>query len=404
MEDNATTVDVSDTTPVWSFTEPPTPSTGDYWLDLNGEIWKRFDGADFVDIDRMLIGQVVIDTTSAVAARSMDFTNAFSDLIDMEFELDSVTEVRTNTVNPLISVYGTTLDLQFGELIFDITTDLESPLSEAANTIYYMYITTEGERILATERPYKRAELQGFYHPYHSWRFVGMCRNDGSSDLEFAKSKNSKAAGLSIESFTATGTYFHLPNVDNVFSAIVGGGGGGGGVSIDGNSGGSSSIGTFSSATGGGAGEEDDNQTGTGTGHGGAGGAGSGGLFNINGDYGGNAFHTLPDATNDITWNGHGGGTFFAGQIRGEVDADAAPGDALDGNQFGGGGGGTGTATGSTQSFSSGGGGGGGTSLDAPNLSAHDELAITIGSGGTGGAAGAGDGGDGGDGVAIIIF
>ena len=36
---------------------------------------------------------------------------------------------------------------------------------------------------MAFEKPYYRADLKGFYHPYHSWRCTGLVYNDASSNL-----------------------------------------------------------------------------------------------------------------------------------------------------------------------------------------------------------------------------
>jgi len=95
LDKNGTTVDVSYTSPTYSGVGPSGPVLDDYWFDLLNRLWKRFDGASFVQVDRMLLGLVVIDTVNCVVARSFDFTKSYNDLIDLEIELESATEVKT---------------------------------------------------------------------------------------------------------------------------------------------------------------------------------------------------------------------------------------------------------------------------------------------------------------------
>jgi hypothetical protein len=58
--------------------------------------------------------------------------------------------------------------------------------TEQASTMYYLYISDEGETIISDISPYFRAELRGEYHPHNPWRCVGLAFNDGSSDIRSA--------------------------------------------------------------------------------------------------------------------------------------------------------------------------------------------------------------------------
>jgi len=69
------------------------------------------------------------------------------------------------------------------KLSWNITTDLESGLVESSDTVYYLYLSGQGERIISEEKPYLRKDLKGLYHPYHTWRSVGVFFNDGSNDV-----------------------------------------------------------------------------------------------------------------------------------------------------------------------------------------------------------------------------
>lgn len=101
-----------------------------------------------------------------------------------------------------ISVYAQTQELYAGEFIWDTASDFETGVVEAADTHYYIYVTEEGIPIISDERPYDRlSELRGFYHPYHSWRNVGLVFNDGAQDFDFIKpaNENPKSPIISVD-------------------------------------------------------------------------------------------------------------------------------------------------------------------------------------------------------------
>ena len=79
IEDDGATVEVSYLNPVYSFNEPIGAATGQYWFDLQSSQWRRYDGANFIVINRILTGLVVIDPTNCVASRSLDFDLDYSD-------------------------------------------------------------------------------------------------------------------------------------------------------------------------------------------------------------------------------------------------------------------------------------------------------------------------------------
>jgi len=185
IEDDGATVDVSYTTPVYDFNTPGSPATGDYWFDLQTQEWKRYDGVTFVLVNRILIGQVVIDTANCIASRCVDFTNAFSEQNNIDVELKSTEIVETKDSNTKVSVYGSEISSDFNKVEWNITTDLEFGI-EAINTTYYLYISDEGERVISEERPHNRPDLKGFYHPFKSMRCVGLVFNDASNDFDFA--------------------------------------------------------------------------------------------------------------------------------------------------------------------------------------------------------------------------
>lgn len=226
MDSNGATVDVSYKSPIWSYDEPASPDTDDYWFDLEVREWKRYSGSAWVTQNRLPIGLVVIDGANCVASRSFDFTKLYSEQINLEVEVESVTVIRTKDTRSNVSVYGTQNDFAYNSLKWDIATDLESGLTEANTTLYHLYVTQDGEPVIATELPYnRRHDLGGLYHPYHSWRYVGSAYNDGSGNLIAANSKNTNAPKM--QTFEASGHFIYIPHTVDYDVVCVGGGGGG---------------------------------------------------------------------------------------------------------------------------------------------------------------------------------
>lgn len=378
---NGTVFDVSYRSPIYSAVEPTSPAVDDYWFDLANQNWYRYDGTDFLEIDRLLLGMVVADGTNCIASRSFDFAKSYTDVIDMELNESPQSDevIETAETFSKVSVYGKTLEYFSGRFSWDITSDLETGLTEQSDFLYYLYITEEGVGVISDERPYDRtADLRGFYHPYHTWRFVGVANNDSSGDFSKANSKNNNQA--KVEVFTSSGEFLPLPNANNAKVTVVGAGGGT-------STGGSSTFGAECSATGGGGG-------GSGTvGTGGAGGIGVGGDINISGQDGGNGvkirFNNSGNDQNAVV-SGLGGSSILGGGGRNAVMTEEGSStvsiSSASGNAYGAGAGGTRT-TGigiGGQPIAHGGGGGGGAAIKwISNLASR--ISVTIGAGGSGG-------------------
>ena len=215
VEDNGTTIDVSYLTPVVSYTAPSGPATGQYWFDISNKVWKIYSGASFDIINRVLTGEVVSDSTNTIASRSYDFSNQFKELNNIELDIYSTEIVRSKSLQGRISVYGTEIQIDHSFLGWNIITDLESPLTEAVSTVYYLYISDEGQRIISATKPYWREDLKGDYHPYHSWRLVGMGYNDSSSNFTVIWSEVGNSSFVSGGSGTFSTTSSALVPITN---------------------------------------------------------------------------------------------------------------------------------------------------------------------------------------------
>lgn len=184
LEDNGTTIDVSYATPVIAYEAPNSPATGQYWFDIQNQVWKRYSGTSFEIIDRILIGQVVADDTAVIASRSFDFSKQYDDF-NNAFVVEQSDEIVTvRELSSRINVYGFEVVHDLTKLSWNITTDLETGLIEAPSTQYYCYVSDEGQPVISDQKPYERLDLKGFYHPYESWRCIAKFFNNSSSDIE----------------------------------------------------------------------------------------------------------------------------------------------------------------------------------------------------------------------------
>jgi len=183
------TLTVTYTNPVWSDDEPTSPAANDYWFDISANKWMKYDVASFVDADAILIGICMQDSSNTVAARSFEFFANYDDLNTIEVIANSNTEVKSRFPGAAINVFGETIKFDQNITTWDITLDRESGVSESSSTYYYFYITQTGDKVISDKKPHDRREdLQGYYHPHHSWRCVGWALNNGSSNLEQVES------------------------------------------------------------------------------------------------------------------------------------------------------------------------------------------------------------------------
>lgn len=212
IENTGTTTDVTYNNPVWGFTSPGSPVTGDYWYDLQNNVWKRYDGAAFQIINRVLIGTFINSNTACVGARCIDFFAKYEDTNTLALSKFSTEIVKGSKLNQKVRVAGHTFDFGNSLATWNITTDLAGAddmyaATEQASTMYYLYITDKAETVISDISPYFRSDLFGEYHPHNPWRCVGLAYNDVSSDLMAGSSIAPELDGeVYFNEFSAYGT------------------------------------------------------------------------------------------------------------------------------------------------------------------------------------------------------
>ena len=193
--------------PHWSKEEPSSPAGGDYWFDLANEIWKTYNGSAFVDATAAYMGTLLVDDTDCVVALSADQNAVHSDINSVELEVVSATVIRSNRRGEKVSVFGSTVSFADDAIQWDMTTDLDSGVSEAASTTYFLYLSEDGKAIISDAAPRdRRGDRLGLYHPFDTWRCVGQAYNDASLNLiKVISYSDRSAANLEIINETAAG-------------------------------------------------------------------------------------------------------------------------------------------------------------------------------------------------------
>lgn len=187
--DTAGTIATTGNVPSVDVNTPSGPATGDYWFDLANSQWKRYDGAAFQVVSRVLVGCVIVDATDCVGARCMDFFAAYAPDSSIEVERTSSSVVQGSRIGQRASVAGNYLRFQTARPYWDMATDLAGSAdmydaSEQPSRPYFFYLKDTGGEVTTDISPYFRGELSGWYHPHNPWRCFGKALNDASSNLD----------------------------------------------------------------------------------------------------------------------------------------------------------------------------------------------------------------------------
>lgn len=177
------------TNPTYSYAQPSSPAVGDWWFDQGNNTWKRFTGSSWVAAAGHLVGCCIQDGTNCVGARSFEPYANYQ--IDNTIEINYLTNTSAGDkeMGGAVNVMGRLFQFSKDDIEWNITVNLESGYTEAASTMYFLYITENGDKKMSPVYPYLRPDLAGCaYHPYHLWRCVGMAWNNASSNIENAGS------------------------------------------------------------------------------------------------------------------------------------------------------------------------------------------------------------------------
>lgn len=192
--------------PTYAAAEPASPTTGDYWFDMANDTWKTFNSTAWVQSNSLLIGYCAQNSTACIAARTLDPFVAFDETNSMRLSFESTTQIAARSLSNIISVGGNSLKYGFKPLIWDITTDLDSGIVEAANTFYYLYVKESGAPVISDIAPSEMRARKGLYHSQEMWRCVGVVKNNASSNFEGALLYSFLDRNSDLAAMTTTGT------------------------------------------------------------------------------------------------------------------------------------------------------------------------------------------------------
>jgi hypothetical protein len=182
MDDDLATIDYTNVYPVWRASAPSSPTTGDYYFNISERKWYKYNGASWDALGRIYLGIAVCDHQYCLYVEHENFFYDWDGLLTFNsLKVMSATEVKIN--GPLaVNVAGNLIYIE-DDVTLDITTDLDSGVSETASTWYYVYVSNTGEIKLSDVAPRRKDRRYGYYHPEKYWRAISVVFNDSSSDL-----------------------------------------------------------------------------------------------------------------------------------------------------------------------------------------------------------------------------
>lgn len=224
LDVNGATVDVSYVTPTYASSPPSDAVNGEYYFNNSTKKWNRYNGSDWFELNRILIGVVASDETKCIAARSFDFYADNNELntvaLDKKFNRieDDVVyfDVGIKSAINRVNVNGNIFNLDYKTIKWTYPVNKDSyPVLRAASRTFWIYITELGEPKISSVEPYNRKDLGGFYHPYEMWRCLGEAILDTTVDEEntlgvisFKYNKDLKSSTASFdETFIGTTNY-----------------------------------------------------------------------------------------------------------------------------------------------------------------------------------------------------
>ena len=161
--------------------------TGDYWFDTSNFLWKRYNGASFVEVSRIHIGLVIATTTAAFAAQSTQADAPHSSAWNIFPKFISATMAGQIVTSGTLTILGKPVSVSTSAkwtMVTDFAdaSDMYST-SLGNNTGYFFYVSDLGELKISDVEPAFSSGFKGFYHPSNTWRAVAYGTTNGSGSL-----------------------------------------------------------------------------------------------------------------------------------------------------------------------------------------------------------------------------
>lgn len=182
IEDDGLTTHKTVLHPTFESADPGSPTSNQWVFNTTSKRWRRYSGS-WSSMSAHWLGFFIVDSTQVVAAHANDFDVKWKDDLAGSLHIVDTETVRVQTKK--ISVAGIEFFPQDFGVNIDITVsgDRESGVSEAADTLYYIYADKTLNYVYSDKAPRFPDRRLGMYHPSEYWRCIGWAYNDGSSNI-----------------------------------------------------------------------------------------------------------------------------------------------------------------------------------------------------------------------------
>jgi len=186
VEDDGLTTHKTVLHPTFEDSDPASATSNQWYFNGNTKRWRRYSGS-WSNMDAHWLGFFILDDTETVAAHSNNFDVRWKS--DLQGKISTVDTETVRVQLRSISVYGVDFSIQDYGQVINITEpgDLESGVSEATDTVFYIYCDKLLKLRFSDKAPRMGDSRLGMYHPSEYWRCVGWVYNDGEGDLAHVK-------------------------------------------------------------------------------------------------------------------------------------------------------------------------------------------------------------------------
>lgn len=161
----------------------PAPGAAGRWYFNTADChWYRDTGAAWVQMRAAYLGIAICHDTQCIAVSPVDFDLRWDSINESEiyyFSAD-VLFVKLNRV----AVGDVVIDAHWAQMISLAANIIPGEPAEAASTLYYIYVDTDGQCYFSAMAPRLREKLRGYYHPQYYKRCIGFVYNNGASNIE----------------------------------------------------------------------------------------------------------------------------------------------------------------------------------------------------------------------------
>lgn len=171
----ASSVVIGYTPPTFAYAQPASPNVGDYWYDMNTQVWLTFNSTTWVTASAVLLGACVQDTANTVGARSFDYFQTSILYSNMVLNYNGTASIIGQNYGGKVGVGTNLINFQNTKPIWSSSTlDPDASVAFSASRTYWSYIGEQGQLYLSWTKPYNSiSNGQGWYHPYENWRAIG---------------------------------------------------------------------------------------------------------------------------------------------------------------------------------------------------------------------------------------